>query len=180
MKIAPTLLDGLKVIEIDRLSDERGFFARTFDEAELSRAGIVAAICECSASFNTVRGTLRGLHFQAAPHEEDKFVRCTAGAIFDVAVDIRPSSPTYRGWYGTELSAENRRTLFIPKGFAHGFITLNNAAEVYYMMTMPFVPGFVRTIRWDDPELAISWPSTPAVISARDRSAPTLSDFERA
>ncbi len=123
---------------------------------------------QCSVSFNSLKGTLRGLHFQAAPHAEDKLVRCTAGAIFDVIVDLRPDSPTLHRWFGTELTAVNRRSLFIPKGFAHGFLTLQDDSEVFYMMSVPYAPGFDRGVRWNDPALGIRWPiGTEGHLSAR-------------
>jgi dTDP-4-dehydrorhamnose 3,5-epimerase len=125
-------------------------------------------------SFNARKGTLRGLHFQAAPHDEDKLVRCTAGAIFDVIVDIRAGSPTYRRWFGTELTAVNHRSLYIPKGFAHGFISLADDTEVFYMISVPYVPGSARGLRWSDPAFGIQWPIDPVVISARDAEHPLL------
>ena len=179
MRIIPTPLEGAATIEIDPLSDERGFFARTFCSDVLRKDGISVRICQCSISFNSASHTLRGLHYQASPHEEEKLVRCTAGAIFDVIVDLRPNSPSYRKWYGAVLSSDNRTTLFVPGGFAHGFITLKPSTEVFYMITKPHMPDFARTIRWDDPTLSIAWPAQPSVISARDASAPILSDLER-
>jgi dTDP-4-dehydrorhamnose 3,5-epimerase len=125
-------------------------------------------------SYNARKGTLRGLHYQAAPHEEHKLVRCTAGAIFDVIVDIRPHSPHYRQWFGTELSAQNRRAVFIPPGFAHGFVTVSDDAEVYYMISVPHSPQHAQGFRWSDPAFGIQWPVAPRVISARDAACPLL------
>jgi dTDP-4-dehydrorhamnose 3,5-epimerase len=162
------------VLDIEPLGDERGFFARTFCASELAAHGLNPAISQCSVSVNTRKGTLRGMHFQAAPHEEDKLVRCTAGAIFDAIVDIRSGSPTFGQWFGVELSAANRRALFVPKGFAHGFLTLADATEVFYQISVPFAAGFGRGFRWDDPEVGIAWPGVPQVISDRDAAYPLL------
>lgn len=174
MIVTPTPLAGAFVLDIEPLSDERGFFARTFCVDELAAHGMNGAVAQCSVSVNAKAGTLRGMHFQAAPHEEDKLVRCTAGAIFDVLVDIRQGSPTFGQWYGAELSAANRRALYIPKGFAHGFLTLADDSEVLYQISVPFAPGFGRGFRWDDPEVGITWPAAPTVISERDATYPTL------
>jgi dTDP-4-dehydrorhamnose 3,5-epimerase len=167
-------LAGAYTIDMTRREDERGFFARSYCAQEFSAHGLPADMPECSVSFNLRRGTLRGMHFQSAPHTEDKLVRCTAGGIFDVIVDLRAGSPTQRRWFGAELTAENRRSLFIPKGFAHGFITLCDATEVFYMISVPYVAGFERGVRWNDPALAIEWPMDPVVISPRDAAYPLL------
>jgi dTDP-4-dehydrorhamnose 3,5-epimerase len=179
MIFTESTLAGAYVIEPTRVEDERGFFARTYSAKEFAARGLPSEMPECSVSFNLLKGTLRGLHFQAAPHAEDKLVRCTAGAIFDVIVDLRPDSPTLHRWLGTELTAVNRRSLFIPKGFAHGFITTRAESEVFYMMSVPYAPGFDRGMRWDDPALGIRWPTEPVVISQRDAAyallgAPTV------
>jgi dTDP-4-dehydrorhamnose 3,5-epimerase len=174
MIFTESILAGAYTIEMTRIEDERGFFARSYSAQEFAARGLPADMPECSVSFNSRRGTLRGMHFQAAPHTEDKLVRCTAGGIFDVIVDLRAGSPTRRQWYGSELTSENRRSLFIPKGFAHGFITLRDATEVLYMISVPYVAGFERGIRWNDPALAIEWPMDPLVISARDAAFPLL------
>ena len=170
----PTPLSGAFIVDLERQQDERGFFARSFCSGELAANGLASAFSQCSVSFNAAKGTLRGLHFQISPHDEEKLVRCTAGRIFDVIVDIREDSVSYRRWYGSELTADNRRALYIPKGFAHGFLTLTHAAEVFYMMSVPFAPGFGRGLRWNDPALGIEWPVEPAVISARDAAYPLL------
>ncbi len=159
---------------MDRIEDERGFFARSFCAGEFAEHGLAAPTSQCSVSFNARHGTLRGLHFQAAPHDEEKLVRCTAGAIFDVAVDLRLGSATRLQWFGTELSAGNHRALYIPKGFAHGFVTLADATEVLYMISVPHAPGFGRGVRWNDPAFAIDWPVQPVVISARDAAYPSF------
>lgn len=174
MIFTETSLPGAFIVDMERLSDERGFFARSFCAVELANHGLSAEVAQCSASFNLKAGTLRGMHFQAAPHEEDKLVRCTSGVIFDAIVDIRPASSTYRRWLGVELSAENRRALYVPKGFAHGFITLTDAAEVLYMISVPYAPGFGRGFRWNDPEVGIAWPIALTQISERDANYPVL------
>ncbi|MGO9512636.1 MAG: dTDP-4-dehydrorhamnose 3,5-epimerase [Steroidobacteraceae bacterium] len=174
MIFTESTLAGAYTIEMTRVEDERGFFARSYSTEEFAARGLPAEMPQCSISFNLRKGTLRGMHFQAAPHSEDKLVRCTAGAIFDVIVDLRADSPTLRRWFATDLTAENRRSLFIPKGFAHGFVTLRDDTEVLYMMSVPYAPGHERGVRWNDPALAIHWPIEPAVISARDAAYPLL------
>jgi dTDP-4-dehydrorhamnose 3,5-epimerase len=174
MIFTESALAGAYTIDMARIEDERGFFARSYCAEEFAAHGLPADMPECSVSFNARRGTLRGMHFQSAPHTEDKLVRCTAGGIFDVIVDLRADSATQRRWFGTELTSENRRSLFIPKGFAHGFITLCDATEVLYMISVPYAAGFERGIRWNDPALAIEWPIDPVAISARDAAYPLL------
>ena len=174
MKFQESPLAGAYTIEMDRLEDERGFFARSYSAEEFAARGLPAAMPQSSVSFNARRGTLRGLHYQAEPHAEDKLVRCTAGAIYDVIVDLRPDSPTARRWFGVELSAANHRALFVPKGLAHGFITLRDDTEVLYMISVPYAPGFERGIRWNDPAIGIAWPTAPSVVSARDAAYPLL------
>lgn len=178
MRFTPTPLAGACVVEIEPKADDRGFFARAFCRAEFRDHQLNPEIDQCSISFNASRGTLRGMHFQAVPHEEDKLVRCTAGAIFDVIVDIRRTSPTFGAWFGVELSAANRRQLYVPKGFAHGFLTLGDAAEVFYQISVPFDPAGARGIRWNDPAIGIAWPFDPAVISPRDAALPLLSEAD--
>lgn len=177
MIFSPTPLAGACVLEIEPHRDERGFFARTFCTAEMAAHGLDAATAQCSFSFNSRAGTLRGMHFQAAPHEEAKLVRCTAGAIFDAIVDVREASPTRGQWFGIELTARNHRALFVPRGFAHGFLTLADDTEVFYQISESFAPGFGRGFRWNDPAVAIAWPSQPAVISERDAAYPALSEL---
>jgi dTDP-4-dehydrorhamnose 3,5-epimerase len=167
-------ISGAYVVELEQLTDERGFFARTYCAEQFAARGLGPELRQCSVSYNVRKGTLRGLHYQGAPHEEHKLVRCTAGAIYDVIVDIRASSPTYRHWFGAELTADNRRSLFIPAGFAHGFVTLTDHAEVYYMISVAHAPEYSRGFRWNDPAFAIAWPVAPTVISARDASYPLL------
>ncbi|HUX73326.1 MAG TPA: dTDP-4-dehydrorhamnose 3,5-epimerase [Steroidobacteraceae bacterium] len=174
MIFTPCTLAGAFIVDVDPRHDERGFFARSYCDEQFRAQGIEAPIRECSLSFNARLGTLRGMHYQASPHAEDKLVRCTAGAIFDVIVDMRPQSATHRRWFGTELSARNRRALFAPRGFAHGFISLSDGAEVFYMISAAHAPQFSRGFKWNDPAVAIEWPLRPAVISARDDGYPPL------
>jgi dTDP-4-dehydrorhamnose 3,5-epimerase len=174
MKFQESPLPGAYTIEMDRLEDERGFFARSHCVEEFAARGLTALMPQSSVSFNPRRGTLRGMHYQAEPHAEDKLVRCTAGAIYDVIVDLRPNSPTLRRWFGVELSAVNHRSLFVPKGIAHGFITLRDDTEVLYMISVPYVPGFERGVRWNDPAIGISWPMAPSAVSPRDAAYPLL------
>jgi dTDP-4-dehydrorhamnose 3,5-epimerase len=170
-----TELPGTFLIEPERLEDERGFFARTYDRSIFQEYGLVAEIAQCSISFNGRKGTLRGLHYQASPFSEDKLVRCTRGAIHDVIVDLRQDSPTHLRYVGVSLTAENRSMLYVPKGFAHGFLTLADDTEVAYQMSTPYSPEHARGVRWDDPLVGIRWPEEARVISARDR---TLPDYE--
>ncbi len=172
MKVLPTRIAGVHVVEPEAFHDERGIFARTWDIDVLAENGLETHVAQSSASWNRKAGTLRGLHFQRAPHEEAKLVRCTSGAIFDVAVDLRPGSPTYTQWVGIELTADNRRALYIPRGFAHGFISLTDGAEVYYQISTGYHPEAAGGYSWNDPAFAISWPLRPEVISDRDSSWP--------
>jgi dTDP-4-dehydrorhamnose 3,5-epimerase len=166
-------LRGAFAVDLQELPDERGFFARSYCAEAFGEKGW-PELRQCSVSYNARRGTLRGLHYQDAPHEEHKLVRCTAGAIYDVIVDIRRSSPTYRRWYGAELTMANRRSLFIPPGFAHGFVSLTDGAEVYYMISAAHAPEYGRGLRWSDPAFGIEWPLAPTVISARDAAYPLM------
>ncbi|HEY5044225.1 MAG TPA: dTDP-4-dehydrorhamnose 3,5-epimerase [Solirubrobacteraceae bacterium] len=177
MRFIETPLPGAWVIELEEIEDERGWFARTFDAEEFRARGLNSDVVQCNASFNLRAGTLRGMHYQAEPHGESKLVRCVRGAIFDVAVDLRPDSSTYRAWHGVQLSAENRLAFYIPAGLAHGFQTLAENSEVLYQMGNPYVPAAARGVRWDDPAFAIEWPASNGdrVISDKDRSYP---DFE--
>ncbi len=173
MIFRPTKLPGVYVIEPERREDERGFFARVWCRDELAAHGLNPDLSQCSISFNRRRGTLRGMHWQAAPHAEAKLVRCTQGAIYDVALDLRPDSPTYRQWVGAELSAANRHALYIPEGCAHGFQTLTDDSEVLYLISTPYHADAARGARWDDPAFGIEWPAAAErVIAPRDRSWP--------
>ena len=167
-----TTLKGAFVIEPERRHDERGFFARTWCQREFAAEGLLPEWVQCNISFSRQRGTLRGMHYQAAPYEEAKLVRCTMGAIYDVIIDLRPESPTFRQWLGVELTAGNRRMLFIPQGFAHGFQTLTHDTEVFYQMSQFYAPEYGRGVRWDDPAFQVSWPAEKRIISERDRGFP--------
>ena len=171
MILRETGLGGLLEVHPERHADARGHFARTYDVEQLG------PVVQMSTSFNVHAGTLRGMHLQAEPHGEDKLVRCTRGAVFDVAVDLRPGSPTLHAWHGVELSADNGVALWIPRGFAHGFQTLTDDAEVLYAMSTPFVDGAGYGVRWDDPAFGIAWPEPPAggrVMNERDAGYPDV------
>ena len=165
---------GPWLIEPELISDERGSFARTWCAAEFEERGLNSRLVQCNISTNRLRGTVRGMHFQREPHAEAKLVRCTRGAICDVIVDLRPDSPTFRRWIAQELSADNHRLFYIPEGFAHGFQTLTDDAEVFYQMSREFVPGAASGVRWDDPALRIDWPLPISIISERDQTWPEL------
>jgi dTDP-4-dehydrorhamnose 3,5-epimerase len=174
----PAPLPGLFVVEPEPQADARGLFARTFDVDSFARHGLCTTYVQCSTSFNARAGTLRGLHYQAEPHAEAKLVRVTRGAAFDVVVDLRPASGSFRRWFGIELSADNRRQLYVPPGFAHGFQTLTDDTEVYYQISPAYVPDAARGVRWDDPAFAIVWPDAPArILSERDRGYPDFGSF---
>lgn len=170
MKFIETPLPGVFIIEIEAASDARGFFARTWSANEARNRGLVAGFDEHSVSYNHRRGTLRGMHYQVAPAAETKVVRCTRGAIFDVVVDLRPESSSFRKWHSAELTAETRRAFYVPAGVAHGFLTLTDSAEVVYQITPAYAPELARGVRYDDSAFAIRWPFPPEVISERDRS----------
>jgi len=173
MKFIPLELAGAYVLELERREDERGFFARTWCRDELAAHGLTTELAQCSISRSALAGTLRGLHFQLAPHEEAKLVRCTAGTIFDVIVDLRPDSATCGEWLGVELDSARGNAVYVPKGFAHGFQTLVDNAEVLYMMSDPHDPDAARGVRWDDPAFGIDWPPAEVrTISERDRTWP--------
>ncbi len=174
MLFLATKFDTVFIIEPERIGDERGFFARTWCQHEFAAHQLDTRLVQCNVSFNTKRGTLRGMHYQSAPYEEVKLVRCTMGAIYDVVIDLRPQLPTFKQWLAVELTAQNRRMLYIPAGFAHGFLTLTDDAEVYYQMSEFYYPEYSRGVRWDDPAFGVVWPEAPQVIAARDRS---YSDF---
>ena len=161
-------------MEPELLEDERGSFARSFCQGEFRAHGLDPVIAQCNISFNKRRGVLRGLHYQVKPHEEAKLVRCTRGAIWDVIVDLREGAPTRYRWFATELTADNRRALYIPRGFAHGFQTLADNSEVFYQMSEFYHPESARGVRWNDPKIGIAWPLADPVVSPRDRSYPLL------
>lgn len=177
MRFEHTGLAGAYLIEPDRLTDVRGFFARTYCEHEFEAHGLEHNSVQCNISFNAKRGTLRGMHFQRPPNAEAKLVRCTSGAIFDVIIDLRKDSPTYRQWKGFELTATNRSALYIPQGFAHGFQTLKDDTEVFYQMFDFFAPDSAGGVRWDDPAFGIEWPLSEVIMSDKDRSYPDFDGF---
>jgi len=171
---AETSLNGSYVIDVERHEDERGFFARSWCAREFAAHGLDADFKQCNISFNRKRGTLRGMHFQANPFEEARLVRCTRGRIHDVIIDLRPSSPTYKDHFAIVLTDENRKMLYVPQGFAHGFITLDDNVEVFYQMGDYYHPEHARGVRWNDSSFGIEWPIEVTTISERDR---TYSDF---
>ncbi|WP_334418299.1 MULTISPECIES: dTDP-4-dehydrorhamnose 3,5-epimerase [unclassified Bradyrhizobium] len=179
MKFIETGFPGLFVVDINPVTDVRGFFARSFCVREFEKYGLDPAVAQCNISFNENAGTLRGLHYQAAPFEEAKLVRCTVGAIHDVVVDLRRESPRFLQSYAVELTAENRRMIFVPKGFAHGFQTLSDRSEVFYMMSEFYHPESARGLRWNDPALAIRWPLENPIMSEKDQAYPLLTDLEK-
>jgi dTDP-4-dehydrorhamnose 3,5-epimerase len=176
MHITPTSIAGTAIVDIDAFEDERGFFARSFCRDEFAAAGLEAAVAQCNVSYNRLAGTLRGLHLQTADAPEAKLVRCTRGAILDVIVDLRPDSTTLGRHIAVELSAENRRALYIPPLFAHAYQTLEDDTEVLYQVSQPYTPNTERGLRYDDPVLDISWPIEPTMISDKDRGWPLLGD----
>jgi dTDP-4-dehydrorhamnose 3,5-epimerase len=166
-----TKLKGVYIIEVEKREDNRGFFARTFCQHEFEAHGLNARIAQCSISFNRRKGTLRGMHYQVAPYEETKLVRCTRGAVYDVAVDLRRDSPTFKQWVAVELTADNRRCVYLPKSVAHGFQTLVDDAEVFYQISEFYDPKSTRGLRWNDPAFGIVWPEVEnRILSERDMS----------
>ena len=178
MIFKPTAIAGVVVIEPERHGDARGHFARTYCADDFQANGLDPRIAQCSTSFNAKAGTLRGLHFQREPHAEVKLVRCTRGAIFDVAVDLRPDSPTYRRWMGRELTADEGAMLYVPEGCAHGYLTLSDDTEVTYFASTFYAPGSARGVRFDDPAFGIEWPAPALVVSDQDRQWPDFSKGE--
>jgi dTDP-4-dehydrorhamnose 3,5-epimerase len=173
MRVRETPVAGAFVIEVDRLEDERGFFARVWDLERLEAEGMSMAMVQANIGFSRRKGTLRGLHYQKEPNQEAKLVRCTMGSIFDVVVDLRPDSPTSMRWAGVRLSAEDRNMLFVPRGCAHGYMTLEDETEVFYPVSARYAPQSEGGVRWDDPAFGIEWPmSEGLIISEKDRSWP--------
>lgn len=182
MRIEPTTIEGVHTVDLDQLTDDRGFFARSFCREEFIAAGLEPAIAQCNISFNHAAGTLRGMHFQTMEAPETKFIRCTRGAILDVVVDMRIGSPTLGEHVAVELSAENRRAIYVPATFAHGYLTLTDAAEVHYQVSHPYTPNTERGLLHDDPVLGIDWQRPIEVVSDKDRSWDRLEsrdDLER-
>lgn len=168
MLFTETKLKGAFIIETERLEDERGFFARSFCQKEFASYGLTSNFVQCNISFNKKKGTLRGMHYQVAPHEEAKLVRCTKGAIYDVIVDVRPNSGTFKQWLGIELISDNYQMIYIPEGLAHGFQTLEDNTEVFYHMSEFYHPECARGIKWNEPRLGIEWPADERIISTKD------------
>jgi dTDP-4-dehydrorhamnose 3,5-epimerase len=172
MTFSKTRIDGAFVIRPQRFEDERGFFARTYCAREFAEQGLEPEVVQRSISYNKLRGTLRGMHFQSAPHEETKVVSCARGSIYDVIIDLRPGSPSFRLWFGATLSADAYDSLYVPKGCAHGFITLADDTLVVYEMSVFHHAASARGLRFDDPAFGVKWPLAPSVISARDLGYP--------
>ena len=172
MIFTETKLKGAFVIEPERQEDSRGFFARTWCQKEFKEHGLNQSVVQCSISLSRKKGTIRGMHYQAKPFEEEKLVRCTKGTIYDVIIDLRPESQTFTQYVGVILSATNRKMIFVPKGFAHGFQTMEDNTEVFYQITCEYMPEYVRGVRWNDPAFAIEWPIKKPIILARDDSYP--------
>jgi len=170
-----TKLPGVFEIQIEAKPDDRGIFARTWCQEEFASQGLSSRLVQCNLSFTTQQGTLRGMHYQVAPHEETKLIRCTRGAIYDVVLDLRPDSPAYKDWVAVELTAGKRNMIYVPEGCAHGFLTLQDGTEVIYQMSEFWNPESSRGVRWDDPAFQITWPAKVEVISERDRTYP---DFQ--
>ncbi len=166
-------IDGAFVIELEPHEDDRGFFARTFCQREFEEHGLESSVAQCSVSFNRHKGTLRGMHYQAPPHEEVRLVRCISGAIYDVIIDLRPNSRSMMGWMALTLDTKTHRMLYVPAGLAHGFLTLEDNTEVFYQMSEFYYPELARGVRWDDPAFDIVWPLPVSVISEKDRSWPS-------
>jgi dTDP-4-dehydrorhamnose 3,5-epimerase len=172
VKFLPAPIEGAYIIEIEPVPNERGFFARSWCQEEFRRRGLNPSLVQCNISYNSKRETLRGMHYQAKPHEEAKLVRCSSGALYDVIVDLRPGSRSFRNWFAAELTAANRRMLYVPEGVAHGFQTLAESTEVFYQMTEPFRAECARGIRWNDPAFRIRWPVPRPILSPEDQRYP--------
>jgi dTDP-4-dehydrorhamnose 3,5-epimerase len=177
MKFIPTPLKGAYTIELEKKGDNRGFFARFFCENEFSQAGLITRFVQINNSLTEKKGTLRGMHYQLQPSAEVKVVRCIKGSLYDVILDLRPDSPTFGQWFGAELSAENRVMMYVPQGFAHGFVTLENDTEALYLVSALYAPTLERGVRYNDPKFNIQWPVEPVEISDKDKAWP---DFDPA
>ncbi len=175
MKFNETPIPGVFVIDLEKRGDDRGFFARVFCTNEFNEAGLVTDFVQVNNSLTGDKGTLRGMHYQIPPHAETKIVRCIRGALWDCVLDLRLGSPTFGRWYGAELSADNRRMMYVPKGFAHGFITLEDDTEAFYFVDEYYAPDAERGVRWDDPAFNIAWPASPIALSDKDKRYP---DFD--
>ena len=175
MKFTETPLKGAYTIDLEKKGDDRGFFARFFCKNELAEQGLNNEIVQINNSLSQHKGTLRGMHYQLPPYEEDKIVRCLHGSLYDVIIDLRQDSPTFGRWFGEELTEENRKMMYVPKGFAHGLVTLQPDTEILYLVTQYYAPDYERGIRWNDPKFNIQWPIEPVEISEKDRNHP---DFD--
>jgi len=175
MIFTETKLEGAYLVDLERFEDDRGFFALSWSAEEFAARGLESKLAECNVSFNRKKGTLRGMHYQTAPHGQVKLVRCTRGAIFDVIIDLRANSRTFKQWTSAELTANNHRALYVPMDFAHGFQTLEDDSEVFYQMSTPYVPGSGRGVRWDDPAFGIEWPKAERIMIERDIQYPNFS-----
>lgn len=174
MDFTETRIPGVWIVDPKVIADDRGLFAMTWLPAEFASRGLDASLAQCNLAWSHKRGTLRGMHYQRAPHEQDKLVRCTRGAILDVVIDLREGSPAFGQWESIELEQDSRRMLYIPKGLAHGYLTLTDGVEVFYQTTTPWAPQAEAGVRWNDPAFGITWPADPVVISERDA---TWADF---
>ncbi len=172
MIFTETKLKGAFTIKLEKHEDERGFFARTWDQKKFEECGLNSKIVQCNISFNKKKGTLRGMHYQISPYEEAKLVHCTKGKIFDVIIDLRSKSETFKEWIGIELCSESHMMFYVPEGFAHGFQTLEDNTEVFYQMSEFYIPEYARGVRWDDPSFQIKWPLKSTIISRNDLSYP--------
>ena len=174
MKFIETPFKGAFVLELERSEDERGFFARIWCKNEFESHGLNSHLSQCSISFNKKKGTLRGMHYQVKPYEEAKLVMCTAGAIYDVIIDLRESSSTFKKWFSVELTSQNHRMLYVPEGLAHGFFTLEDNSEVFYLISEFYHPECANGVRWDDPAFNITWPAGKKIISPKDLKYPVF------
>lgn len=176
MRFTETKLAGAFILDLELREDSRGFFARTFCQKEFEAHGLKPSVAQCNCSYNHRKGTMRGMHYQLPPAAETKLVRCTRGGIYDVIIDLRPGSSTYRQWVGVELTEQNRRQLYVPEMFAHGYLTLTDGAEVAYQVGEFYTPGYERGIRYDDPVFKIEWPVAIGVISDKDAAWPAFKE----
>ncbi len=174
MKFIETPLKGAYVVELEKREDERGFFARAFCVDEFAAHGLNTTVKQSNLSGSAQKGTTRGLHYQVSPMGEVKFIRCIKGAVFDVLVDMRPESSTYKQWFGLELSADNQKAIYIPEGFAHGHQTLEDDSQIMYLTSQVYSPEHERGVRWDDPAIHVQWPLTPTVVSDKDQTWPLI------
>jgi len=176
MIFTETKLNGVFIIEPEKLEDERGFFARSFDSEIFKEHGLNPNVRQCNMSYNKEKGTVRGMHFQLHPHQEAKYLRCIGGRIFDAVVDLRQKSSTFKQWIGVEMSAENRKMIFVPEGCVNGFQTLTDDVELAYQASEAYIPQYERGLRWNDPAFGIKWPLEPTVMSEKDKSWPLFQD----